>query len=70
MFDKPSIILSLCFSPLNAKSMTIRTQKPAISPLPVNNLNAVGTLRLCVTQKTSAFFDMYKPGSMIIGFAL
>lgn len=36
---------------------------------PVNSLKAVGTLLLCLTQKTSAFFRIYNPGSMITGFA-
>lgn len=38
--------------------------------IPVNSLNAVGTLLLCVIQKTSAFFVIYNPGSIITGFAL
>jgi hypothetical protein len=37
---------------------------------PVKSLKAVGILLFCETQKTSAFFDIYKPGSIIIGFAL
>jgi len=38
--------------------------------LPVNSLNAVGTLLFSVIQKTSDFCRLYSPGSMITGFAL
>ena len=41
---------------------------PALEP--VKSLKAVGTLRLCFTQKTLVFFVIYNPGSTIIGFAL
>ena len=40
-----------------------------LSLLPVNNLKASGTPRFCVAQNISDFFDMYKPGSIMMGLA-
>ncbi len=37
--------------------------------VPVNSRKADGTARLWVAQNMSVFLSIYKPGSIIIGFA-
>jgi hypothetical protein len=37
--------------------------------IPVNSRKAVGTARLWVAQNMSVFLSIYKPGSIMIGFA-
>jgi hypothetical protein len=37
--------------------------------LPVNNLKASGMPRFSEAQNMSDFFDMYNPGSMMMGLA-
>jgi hypothetical protein len=38
--------------------------------LQVKSLNAIGTLLFSVIQKTTDFYRLYNPGSMITGFTL